>query len=190
MTTIFIGAGVLGIIFVLFRIFGSGETEPLKESQTIDNIAPGAMPDKLEKIDDSMLPDSIPKIKESGVDGDGLGEAEEQIVKTDGKLIRMTVNEIEFETIKELSKQYHPFYKVSLHVAGHSSSTQYNLKYYISASSNGQELFNLTMKDLMLAGYTVQVFGECIIEIKYHKYRDFLVCDVPTVGAGQIASNN
>ena len=91
------------------------------------------------------------------------------------------------------SKKYHPFSKVQLHINGfYSDIATGESKVYFSASRNGQNLFELGSKDFFMAGYEVNVLGDCVVEIIYFDFRDFLTCDSPTVGIGdsaQIASN-
>lgn len=106
---------------------------------------------------------------------------------------KLTVREEEYEQMLAESKAYHPFYKVSLHVKGFSEDVNYKL-YYFSASQNGQHVFTISSKDLMLAGYEVRAFSDCAVQIKYHDYKDFLTCDSPTQevnmsGDNLVASN-
>jgi zona occludens toxin len=104
-----------------------------------------------------------------------------------------SVNDRMLREQKASSKKHHPFHKVQLHIDGFYEDTSKNVKnVYFSASSNGQKLFNISMKDLILAGYMVRVLGPCIIKIEYFDYSDFLVCDVPTIGvdSGQLAITN
>lgn len=78
----------------------------------------------------------------------------------------------------------HPFYKVALHIAGWGEYTELGKitkNYYLTASQNGQAMFNLSLRDLVLAGYSVSVLSSCVIEIQYNSYHDFLTCDAPTV---------
>jgi len=81
------------------------------------------------------------------------------------------------------SKRYHPFSKVDLHIDGfYSDVATGESKVYFSASRNGQKLFKLALKDFFMAGYDVNVLGDCVVEIMYFDYRDFLTCDSPTIG--------
>lgn len=78
----------------------------------------------------------------------------------------------------------HPFYKVQLHISGWAEYTDVNTvrkEYHLSASQNGQYMFDLGMKDLFLAGYEVVVHSECMIHISYRNYSDFLTCDNPRI---------
>ncbi|MEI8670359.1 zonular occludens toxin domain-containing protein [Pseudoalteromonas sp. B131b] len=78
----------------------------------------------------------------------------------------------------------HPFYKVGLHIVGWGEYTELGKltkNYYLSASQNGQHIFNLSLRDLLLAGYSVSVLSSCVIEISYKRFHDFLTCDSPTV---------
>lgn len=85
----------------------------------------------------------------------------------------------------EVKKKEHPFYKVALHISGWAEYTNRGKivkNYYLSASQNGQQVFELSLRDLMLAGYNVVVRSGCMIEISYNSYHDFITCDSPQVG--------
>ncbi|ACJ29307.1 Zonular occludens toxin [Phage Swp3] len=78
----------------------------------------------------------------------------------------------------------HPFYKVSLHIDSVAEFTlkQYLVKeVYFVAAQNGQSMFTISTRDLRLAGYDVQVFGDCAVLITYDDYEDWLTCDSPQV---------
>lgn len=82
-------------------------------------------------------------------------------------------------------KQKHPFYKVSLHISGWAEYMNRGIlvkNYYLSASQNGQFQFEISLRDLILAGYTVIVRSGCSIEVSYDAYHDFITCDSPKVG--------
>ena len=84
----------------------------------------------------------------------------------------------------EPEEEKHPFYKVGLHIVGWGEYTELGKltkNYYLSASQNGQHVFDLSLRDLLLAGYAVSVRSGCVIEIKYKKFHDFLTCDSPAV---------
>lgn len=86
---------------------------------------------------------------------------------------------------EELKTTNHPFYKVGLHISGWAEYTDRRKivkNYYLSASQNGQHIFDLSLRDLMLAGYTVIVRSGCMIEISYKNFHDFITCDSPKVG--------
>ncbi|MFV7852219.1 hypothetical protein ACNPKX_22500, partial [Shewanella algae] len=61
---------------------------------------------------------------------------------------------------------FHPFYKVDLHVE---STAEYTMGHrlvkevYFMASQNGQGIFQIKTADLRLAGYDVQVYGDCAV---------------------------
>jgi zona occludens toxin len=87
---------------------------------------------------------------------------------------------------EEAEQKKHPFYKVGLHIVGWGEYMELNRltkNYYLSASQNGQHIFDLSLRDLVLAGYSVVVRSSCVIEVTYRKYHDFLTCDAPKVGA-------
>lgn len=87
---------------------------------------------------------------------------------------------------EEAEQKKHPFHKVGLHIVGWGEYMELNRltkNYYFSASQNGQHIFDLSLRDLVLAGYSVVVRSSCVIEITYRKYHDFLTCDAPKVGA-------
>lgn len=96
---------------------------------------------------------------------------------------KKTVNETARERIARQSKEYHPFRNVQLHIDGsYEDATSGEFATFFSASRNGQRLFRVSLKDLYLAGYNVNIMGDCVVEITYFDYRDFLTCDTPTVG--------
>lgn len=89
------------------------------------------------------------------------------------------------EREKEAEEKKHPFHKVALHIAGWAEYTELGKltkNYYFSATQNGQHIFELSLRDLTLAGYSVIVRSSCSIEISYKKYHDFLTCDSPRIG--------
>jgi zona occludens toxin len=82
-------------------------------------------------------------------------------------------------------KPKHPYYKVQLHIAGWMDILDQGKRtklYHISASQNGQHMYTFNHIDLSLAGYSVSVKAQCLIEISYNDYSDFLTCDAPRVG--------
>ena len=93
---------------------------------------------------------------------------------------------IEEQEAQELAnKKNHPFSKVALHISGWAEYTDRKKivkNYYLAASQNGQYIFDLSLRDLILAGYTVIVKSSCVIEIAYNSYHDFITCDSPKVG--------
>lgn len=111
------------------------------------------------------------------------------------KLVKPVVDEEEekHKLIVAMSNERHPFYKVGLSISGFSEDLNYKI-FYFSAQQNGQHIFTLTTKDLLLAGYDVQVFSECLVVIQFYKYRDYLTCNRQSIGVknpvGTIASNN
>lgn len=91
--------------------------------------------------------------------------------------------------------KHHPFSKVELHISGfvdNGSIDAYGRFYpdyrvYFTMSRNGQPLGDIRMRDLLLAGYDVNVLGECVVRIQYQVtgYDDFVVCDSPVVSMGE-----
>lgn len=85
----------------------------------------------------------------------------------------------------EPKKAEHPFYKVQLHIGGwaeYSDRGRIKKDYHITASQNGQYVFEMNIRDLFLAGYQVVVRSTCLIEIAFEDiYHDYLTCDSPRV---------
>jgi len=78
----------------------------------------------------------------------------------------------------------HPFYKVDLHISGWATYTErgkITKNYYFSASQNGQHIFEISLRDLILSGYTVLVRSGCMVEIKFSGYHDYITCDMPSM---------
>ena len=95
------------------------------------------------------------------------------------------------------SSDYHPYYKMSLSVSGYSEYTDNGFRVkviYFSASQNGQHIFTINNSDLLMAGYEVQVLGDCAVAISFFNYSDYLTCNAPIQSSGlvgeQLASNN
>ncbi|WP_345877808.1 zonular occludens toxin domain-containing protein [Shewanella algae] len=82
------------------------------------------------------------------------------------------------------SSAFHPFYKVDLHVE---STAEYTMGHrlvkevYFMASQNGQGIFQIKTADLRLAGYDVQVYGDCAVLVSYGDYQDWITCDTPRI---------
>ena len=91
------------------------------------------------------------------------------------------------DTRKKETQNFHPFYKVTLHIDGVAEFTldKYLIKeVYFVAAQNGQSMFTISTRDLRLAGYDVAVYGDCAVLISYGNYEDWLTCDSPRVEAG------
>lgn len=121
-------------------------------------------------------------------------EQSEPVDKTKIQLDRDQLTKTQLMHLEKLkqSEKYHPFNKVQLHIDGvYWDDNNDARQVFFSASGNGQRLFSLSMKELMLAGYQVNILGDCIVEIVYYDFQNFIVCDVPTVGTsvGSLASN-
>lgn len=106
----------------------------------------------------------------------------------------LTKNEIERNKREKQSLEYHPFHQVQLHIGGsYNDSSTNETKLYLLASTNGQKVFDLEIKDLFLAGYSVRVLGDCLAEIEYFNHRQFITCNLPSVSSAgpiqDIASN-
>lgn len=105
--------------------------------------------------------------------------------------------QIEYEQRIAESKSFHPFYKMQLSVSG---SAEYNDNgfrtkvVYFSASQNGQHVFTIKNSDLLMAGYNVQILGDCAVSISYFDYKDYLTCNAPSqsvnIAGEQLAANN
>ena len=88
------------------------------------------------------------------------------------------------DTRKKESQNFHPFYKVTLHIDGMAEFTldKYLVKeVYFVAAQNGQSMFTISTRDLRLAGYDVAVYGDCAVLVSYGDYEDWLTCDSPRV---------
>ena len=76
----------------------------------------------------------------------------------------------------------HPFYKLQMHIGGFlESEDKKRFMYNVLLSQNGQVMSNITDKDLLRAGYTVEAMGACVFKISYKNFYDFITCDSPRV---------
>ena len=97
--------------------------------------------------------------------------------------------ETEYQEMINKSSDYHPYYKMSLAVSGHSVYTDNGFRVkvvYFSASQNGQHIFTINNSDLLMAGYDVQVLGDCAVSISYFNYSDYLTCNAPVQSSGLV----
>jgi len=103
------------------------------------------------------------------------------------------LEEEKHQRIIAMSKERHPFHKVGLSISGFAEDLNYKI-FYFSAQQNGQHIFTLTSKDLLLAGYDLQILGECMVVLEFHKYSEYITCNRQTIGVkspvGDIASTN
>jgi zona occludens toxin len=85
---------------------------------------------------------------------------------------------------RRTESKYHPYDKLKLHVSGWSEFKEYgrNVKeYYFDVTKNGRYLFQLKLTDLRLAGYEVYIKGNCLVQLVFDSYSDFITCDIPAV---------
>jgi zona occludens toxin len=97
----------------------------------------------------------------------------------------LSPRQAEYNKIVANSKNYHPFHKLSLAVSGYYDDLDYgqNVRIFqFSAQQNGQHVFTISNHDLARAGYDVKILSECIVEIKYYDYQEFITCDAPRQG--------
>lgn len=115
-----------------------------------------------------------------------------QQIKSPGQLPHQDKNQyatvqpkqVKPEPEPQVKKPIHPFYKVQLHISGWMQN-RYRGRlvkdYHITASQNGQVVFEMNLVDLALAGYKTIVRSQCSIEIQFEDYHDYLTCDYPRV---------
>lgn len=164
-TKIFLGLGILILCRAFYTVFADDEnvTESIQASETVETVEP---------VNSALPP------KESASDIESVTQSEHDRLEA----IR-THNEKERERRERQSREYHPFNKVQLHVNGMYEDQVRGIKrVFFSASRNGQLLFRLELKDLLLAGYTANILGDCVVELMYFDYRSFVICDSPTLG--------
>lgn len=80
--------------------------------------------------------------------------------------------------------QSHPYKGLQMHIVGnYADMNQYGKLtkiIWISLSRNGQVLTEITHADLALAGYQFTVLNDCLIDLKYEGYQNYVFCDSPT----------
>ena len=78
----------------------------------------------------------------------------------------------------------HPYNGLQMHIVGnYSDMNQYGKLtkiIWISLSRNGQVLTEITHADLALAGYQFSVLNDCLIDLHYEDYQNYVFCDSPT----------
>lgn len=152
---------VLLVIFAMTRFFGSAdEVEKEVESKSIPNSAP--------------VNYSVPGTNKNSVPGASQNPAPVYVPP----LPRQNQHSL----YAKRSKEFHPFYKVSLHISG-SLSVRGNGRVRdiitFDASQRKQVLFTMDSEDLYKAGYTVEVLSPCSVRVAYYDFEDYIVCDSP-----------
>jgi zona occludens toxin len=120
----------------------------------------------------------------------------EPVIKTPADL-----EEEKHDRIIAMSKERHPFHKVGLSISGFAhvivsgSLVDFGVNLiYFSAQQNGQHVFTISSKDLLLAGYDVQVLSECMVILEFHKYMEYITCNRQSIGVknpvAEVALNN
>jgi zona occludens toxin len=77
----------------------------------------------------------------------------------------------------------HPFWGLGLHVRGSISSDVESVKrkiYLISASQNGQHVFDMNDHELTEAGYVFLGITSCLVSITFGEYQEYLTCNSPS----------
>ena len=153
-----------GVLFVAFAIFN-----------TISSLAGGSEDSDPKKDQSQPAVQPLPQNLNSQVND---AQVLDQRRSTQAKQSSSEPEEI------DPKKAMHPFHKVQLHIGGwaeYSIRGQLKRDYHLAASQNGQYIFDLSIRDLYLAGYTVVVRSKCMIEISFEHYHDYLTCDSPKV---------
>lgn len=174
----------LSVVFFLFAFFLLSTALSAKDEKkvVVDTEPEKNLPviDEQQKYDSRSVPVPVPVASKPPV---------ADVVKTPQQL--------EYEMMVLNSKKFHPFHKVSLSISGSSEYTDNGRRvvvYYFSASQNGQHVFSIKNRDLLMAGYDVKVFSDCAIRIKYYDFVDYLTCNAPkqgvVLGDGALASTN
>lgn len=143
---------------------------------------------ELSELADEPLPRSLPPVAIQS--NNKLPVNQKELPVSEPVEIVKSPRVVEYERMVSRSKTFHPFYKVELSVAGFSEDIDYKIIYF-SAQQNGQHVFSISSKDLLLAGYDVRVLGDCSVKITYFDYEDFLTCNrngVRVAGTQEIAS--
>lgn len=165
-STIMIFVGVLFMCFLVGKIFFKSDESQIPKASKVDEIDAIVEPVGA-VLSTSSTVDSV----DSVVNDIAVSNARKRAA--------------EYERLKSRSDDYHPYYKVSLHVSGVSYVVERGVSYktvYFVASQNGQPMFRINSSDLAMAGYDVQVLGDCMVSVGYFDYHDFLTCDNPSVG--------
>lgn len=163
-----------GAVFAVITFAGmiSPEASEVQQKEQVSlSPVPAAATNQLS--DSKPLPEPVRQASTSVVEG---------VTYSDTKLGRAKREADERKAEKEAQ---HPFDKVILHVDGrYNDYGNGDTNMFFSASMNGQRVFKLELRDLLMAGYSVTVLGDCAVELIHGEYRDFVICDSPTVGVG------
>lgn len=81
----------------------------------------------------------------------------------------------------------HPYQGVQMHIVGYYQDfyrDRLQKIIWISISRNGQVLAEITHADLALAGYEYTVLNDCMIDVRYGDFQEYVFCDSPTQSVG------
>ncbi len=152
-----IGAIVMGVLFVLLLMKGFSGDDPKPA------------PKKLQQAPQTAL------AQNSAAAGTGQQKPSQQAsaAKSDQN-----------QPAPESDTKKHPYSGLQMHIVGnYSDMNQYGKLtkiIWISLSRNGQVLTEITHADLALAGYQFSVLNDCLIELHYEDYQNYVFCDSPT----------
>lgn len=146
--------------------------------------------------DETQKPIDNKAVVEKGV-GDSVDINESVPAPVEEVNYQKSFQQLEYEKRVSESKSFHPYYKIDLAVSGSSEYTDNGFRVkvvYFSATQNGQHVFTITNTDLLMAGYDVQILGDCAVAISYYDYSDYLTCNAPSQSVPmvteQLALNN
>jgi zona occludens toxin len=152
-----IGAIVMGVLFVLLLMKGFSGDDPKPT------------PKKPQQVPQTALAQNSP----AAVAGQQKLSQQASAAKSDEK-----------QPAPESDTKKHPYRGLQMHIVGnYSDMNQYGKLtkiIWISLSRNGQVLTEITHADLALAGYQFSVLNDCLIDLHYEDYQNYVFCDSPT----------
>lgn len=154
-----IGAIIMLVLFVLLmmKAFSSKEksTEPINSPQQASTL-PGKPPPPVVQTVPQVSQDKIP-------------------------LDRVSQDKVPGET---KNSDNHPYKGLQMHIVGNyqdfNNRGNYQKVIWITLSRNGQILSEITHADLALAGYDLRVLNDCLIDLHYGDFQNYVFCDSPT----------
>lgn len=77
------------------------------------------------------------------------------------------------------SQPHHPFSEFQLRLSGYVNAPSGRIIVF-RALQNGQSAFMLTDKDLIDAGYELDLRGECLVHVQHQRYTAYITCGAPS----------
>lgn len=169
--------GLVRGAMLIFFLFGLSVIYQLTKSDDSDNVIKSVNASTVDKQIKTIVP------VEPNLNDDLNNSVLNSEIADSGELVRSRSSASKVVApVPVVNSVNHPFKRFDINIKGRFYMNDHE-DFLFQASQNGQPIFNMTMKDIYMAGYTVQVLGDCMIKLTFDAvYEDYISCSHPTVG--------